>query len=222
MPRRASHAVRWLSESHCYTLQDGDGPTERELLSGDMSRLDWLDQIASFSFHGRSGTYCTVRRETMRRGGAYWYAYRSLQGRTVKRYLGRTADLTIARLEEVADRIATASSATPRTAAGVSEGLIPGGPPAPEPGRPSAQPASLLASKLHPPRLPGALVRRRRLIDRLDTGGLRKLTLLAAPAGFGKTTLVRQWIEEQRARRIRWPGSRSMPATTIPYCSGAT
>ena len=194
MPKRASHAVRWLSQSQRYALQCDAGP-EKVLLPGDTSWLNWLDHIASFSFQGRSGTYCTVRRETLRRGGAYWYAYRSLQGRTVKRYLGRTADLTIARLEEVADRIATASSAKPRPAAGTSEGHISSGPPAPDPGQPSAQPASLLASKLHPPRLPGALVRRLRLIDRLDTGRLCKLTLLAAPAGFGKTTLVRQWIE---------------------------
>ncbi len=195
MPRRVSHAVRWLSQRQCYVLQCGADPAGQVVLPGDAAWLDWLDQIASFSFQGRSGNYCTVRRETLRRGGAYWYAYRSLQGRTVKRYLGRTADLTIARLEEVADRIAAASSASPRTAAGVSEGLIAGGSRATNPGRPSAQPASLLASKLHPPRLPGALVRRLRLVDRLDTGRLCKLTLVAAPAGFGKTTLVRQWIE---------------------------
>src|SRR5439155_14128135 len=52
----------------------------------------------------------------------------------------------------------------------------------------------LLASKLQPPRLPGGLIERTRLLDRLDAGLSRKLTLLSAPAGFGKTTLVRQWI----------------------------
>jgi len=35
----------------------------------------------------------------------------------------------------------------------------------------------------------------------LDAGLERKLTLLAAPAGFGKTTLVRQWLDQNDERR---------------------
>src|SRR5439155_15031557 len=69
-------------------------------------------------------------------------------------------------------------------------------PPSPAPSLPHlAHPMMpLLASKLHPPRLPGGLIERTRLLDRLDAGLSHKLTLLSAPAGFGKTTLVRQWI----------------------------
>lgn len=47
----------------------------------------------------------------------------------------------------------------------------------------------LLVPKLHLPRLHASLVSRERLLDRLDAGLERKLTLLSAPAGFGKTTL---------------------------------
>src|SRR5579884_3295891 len=52
----------------------------------------------------------------------------------------------------------------------------------------------LLASRLSPPRLPALLVERTRLLALLDAGQKQKLTLLQAPAGFGKTTLVNQWI----------------------------
>ncbi|MFN2222349.1 MAG: hypothetical protein ACK2UH_07340, partial [Candidatus Promineifilaceae bacterium] len=55
---------------------------------------------------------------------------------------------------------------------------------------------NLLRTKLHiPPRRPN-LVPRSQLIDRLNDGlaSSHKLTLLSAPAGFGKTTLLGEWI----------------------------
>jgi hypothetical protein len=52
----------------------------------------------------------------------------------------------------------------------------------------------LLATKLFiPPTRPG-IVRRPDLIARLSDGLHRKLTLIAAPAGFGKTTLASEWV----------------------------
>jgi LuxR family maltose regulon positive regulatory protein len=53
-------------------------------------------------------------------------------------------------------------------------------------------PAQVLATKLYIPPVPAA-VRRPRLFERLDAGLQRKLTVVAAPAGFGKTTLVSAW-----------------------------
>ena len=38
------------------------------------------------------------------------------------------------------------------------------------------------------------LVSRPRLIERLNAGLHRKLTLVSAPAGFGKTTLLSEWV----------------------------
>ena len=53
-------------------------------------------------------------------------------------------------------------------------------------------PAPLLFTKLYiPPSRPG-IVQRPRLIERLTMGC--RLTLISAPAGFGKTTLVSEWI----------------------------
>ena len=55
-------------------------------------------------------------------------------------------------------------------------------------------PPNLLNTKLMPPRLHSAVVQRGDLLVRLDAGLTRKLTVVAAPTGFGKTTLVSQWI----------------------------
>ena len=56
----------------------------------------------------------------------------------------------------------------------------------------------LLKTKLHPPAPGKGLVVRRRLVDRLQDGfnNTRNLSLLAAPAGFGKTTLLANWLQQ--------------------------
>ena len=53
---------------------------------------------------------------------------------------------------------------------------------------------SLLRTKLHRPQLPHDLVERSRLLERLDQRRQRPLTLVSAPAGYGKTTLVSSWL----------------------------
>jgi LuxR family maltose regulon positive regulatory protein len=55
-------------------------------------------------------------------------------------------------------------------------------------------PTPLLATKLYVPPPRSLLVRRPRLIERLNEGLRRNLTLVSAPAGFGKTTLVSDWL----------------------------
>src|SRR5690348_7660315 len=55
-------------------------------------------------------------------------------------------------------------------------------------------PASILATKLYLPRLRPEVVSRPRLIERLNEGLRRNLILISAPAGFGKTTLVAEWV----------------------------
>ncbi|MFQ5812728.1 MAG: hypothetical protein ACE5I2_06000 [Anaerolineae bacterium] len=48
----------------------------------------------------------------------------------------------------------------------------------------------LLTTKLYIPPVRPELVSRPRLIEQLNAGLHRKLTLVSAPAGFGKTTLL--------------------------------
>jgi len=59
---------------------------------------------------------------------------------------------------------------------------------------------TLLATKFHIPPVPPQPVRRERLIAELNKSTGVKLTLISAPAGFGKTTLVSMW-----ARQVSMP-----------------
>jgi LuxR family maltose regulon positive regulatory protein len=61
----------------------------------------------------------------------------------------------------------------------------------------------LLATKLHIPALRPHRVPRPRLTARLEAGTAGPLTLLSAPAGFGKSTLLSEWIH-QGGRRVAW------------------
>ena len=61
----------------------------------------------------------------------------------------------------------------------------------------------LLETKLYiPGRHPG-LLSRPRLVERLNQGAQRKLTLVSAPAGSGKSTLVAEWVAASR-RAAAW------------------
>src|SRR5438874_873562 len=67
-------------------------------------------------------------------------------------------------------------------------------------------PTPILATKLYLPPLRPNVVSRPRLLERLNEGLHRKLTLIAAPAGFGKTTLVSEWVAfiERARTRTAW------------------
>jgi ATP/maltotriose-dependent transcriptional regulator MalT len=56
-------------------------------------------------------------------------------------------------------------------------------------------PIAILTTKLHTPPVRPNWVPRPRLINRLDEGLNRKLTLVSAPAGYGKTTLITSWLQ---------------------------
>jgi LuxR family transcriptional regulator, maltose regulon positive regulatory protein len=137
-----------------------------------------------------------------------------------KRYLGRTTELTPARLEQVTAQLATDALRTGQgtLTRGVARAEIPAQhvmtSPIPSlksgmsarsaaPPLPSRLHEMRLATKLHMPRLRPRLVRRNHLIERLQQVGEAPLTLISAPAGFGKTTLLAQWLAESR-RDTAW------------------
>jgi len=70
-------------------------------------------------------------------------------------------------------------------------------------GRPDAP--VLLVTKLHPPSVLAQTIARERLFERLREGRGLKLSLVAGPAGFGKSTLLAAWREEEtRERPVAW------------------
>ena len=61
----------------------------------------------------------------------------------------------------------------------------------------------LLTTKLHVPRPRPDFVPRQRLLVRLAEGAARELTLVCAPAGFGKTTLLADWAHRME-QPVAW------------------
>ncbi|MGH2586509.1 MAG: LuxR C-terminal-related transcriptional regulator [Dehalococcoidia bacterium] len=73
------------------------------------------------------------------------------------------------------------------------------------PGASGAEAAVILESKLHSPLLHPEHISRPRLLRRLDEGLARRLTLVDAPAGSGKSTLIAEWCaSEPIAGRVAW------------------
>ena len=70
----------------------------------------------------------------------------------------------------------------------------------------------LLTTKLYIPPVRPELMSRPRLIERLNAGLHRKLTLISAPAGFGKTTLLSEWIHSGVSSREYGEGEEHEPA----------
>jgi len=89
----------------------------------------WLEnkKTRSFSFSGKYGHF-TARKENKQRGTEYWYAYRWLDGKTVKSYLGVSKKLTDHKLNEVARKLTRQnnSKASKQNALKTTSGLVGG------------------------------------------------------------------------------------------------
>ena len=61
----------------------------------------------------------------------------------------------------------------------------------------------LLKTKINIPPMSTKLLSRQHLLEKLDAGIDKKLTLISAPAGFGKSSLIYHWFNERRPQ-IAW------------------
>ncbi len=173
--------------------QDGQ---EQVLTVGTAGWFTWLETASTFSFISATGSF-TARREQAghKRGGWYWKAYRKQHGKLSSRYLGKSETLTLAHLQTVAQAMADVHVETaPDTDV---DAALPAAQAAASGMRSDAL-TPLLATKLHRPQPRAHLVRRPQLVARLTQGVMSPLTLVSAPAGFGKTTLLAQWLAESR------------------------
>ena len=78
-------------------------------------------------------------------------------------------------------------------------------------------PAELLTAKFHVPPLGGQRVARSRLLKRLDDGLQGPLTLISAPAGYGKTVLLSYWASRIAAGAS---GRRPVPVAWLALDAG--
>ena len=101
--RRARISERWLYDP---ALPSG------EIELDTPAWFAWLEAATTISFSypifepscGYIVGFMTVRKERKQRGYQYWSAYRRWSGRLRKRYVGRSRQVTLARLEAIAER----------------------------------------------------------------------------------------------------------------------
>src|SRR6266480_2399910 len=95
-------------------LSLGGSAPEHVIAVGGSAWQGWLEEPSNtvFGFEHLASRF-TARRE-LQRGHWYWYAYRRRGGRLRKAYLGRSSDLTLERLTEVAGGLEDAAVEPPR------------------------------------------------------------------------------------------------------------
>ncbi len=147
----------------------------------------WLGDARSFTFAGDAGTF-TARHEE-RSGRTFWYAYRQQRGALRKVYLGRSAELTLERLQQAAATLASAGGARARSDS------------------PPARSNPLIATKMSMPQPGPSLIARPAVVAlSLQSVQAHPCTLIAAPPGFGKTTLLVMTSErlKERGWEVAW------------------
>ncbi len=102
-PRQAASVVVRAKDVACATgyelCQDG--------LSRCFKYTEWerlVEQIEEFEFHGTAGSFI-ARKDKRAHGHIYWHAYTWGSAGRRKAYLGRPAELTLARLEAMAKKL---------------------------------------------------------------------------------------------------------------------
>jgi LuxR family maltose regulon positive regulatory protein len=171
-----------------------------------------LEQIDSFGFEDQSGRSFTARREP-RDQQWYWYAYRKSGKKLRKLYLGKTEQLKPARLQAAARQLAalpheaqanassepsTRSIAGPLNAKHKMDGF-------------------LRSTRLQVPTPPANLLARPRLTQQLrrplqeapaaspsQRRSQTLLTIITAPAGYGKSTLLSEWLHHVDDLGVSW------------------
>jgi len=143
----------------------------------------WLQLHEKFRFKGKAGRFSA--RKECRPGGLYWYGYRRRGGKLHKVYLGKSEELTLTRLEKAAADLAG-------NPFGLSIQKVTSV---------EAAPASFAQqTKIRPTTLPPNLVTRTRLTDQMQT----PVTIISAPGGYGKSTLLNTWRQVHPTLPVAW------------------
>ncbi len=136
MPKKAEYAIRYSHAIKGYELFHG--PSCYPITDSGTLQV-WLSLVSTLSFCSPTGETFTLRKETKQRGGVYWYAYKRVNGRIEKKYIGEQSKVTLEALEALARYFTDLASPAPKPP--------PVSPPPPPPPQPPPTPKS-------PPRKP--------------------------------------------------------------------
>jgi LuxR family transcriptional regulator, maltose regulon positive regulatory protein len=153
--------------------------TANSVRIGSSQWFTWLAENDRFVVEGNSGRYLAQRE--IRREHGYWYGYRRHNKKLFKTYLGRTEELTHDRLEQAA--VSLSGKILIERLSDETPGEI-------RPPKESWGDVLILPlTKIRPPSLPSLLVTRPRLTREFN----KPVTILSAPSGQGKSTLLNEW-----------------------------
>jgi LuxR family maltose regulon positive regulatory protein len=172
MPKVPAYTLAWSPVRESYELYESRDREVLGIVPDSPAWFAWLDQVSSFAFSGKSGHY-TARKEAKQRGDQYWSAYLAAGEHLTKKYLGKSADLSLARLEHSAEILHTQSAAQmlpPVTRALATTKSEMDATPRPLLAQRNTPLHPLLATKLHAPRPRTHLVPRSHLVERLQQG----------------------------------------------------
>lgn len=163
------------------------------IVIGTPAWYDWLEHHTAFTFADHVGIF-HARKQEKGAGDLKWKAYRTRAGKLYRVHLGYSDSLILDRLL-VAARILAGERAQVESVKVSPAEFVVSLHPVPKTADNPGFPSSLMRTKLYPPRNRNDLISRARLIERLNEGLSGNITLLCAPAGFGKTTLLTQWLQ---------------------------
>lgn len=156
------------------------------ILVGNPDWFAWLELNSAFAFASAEGHF-TARKEQSQRDDPYWKAYRKRGAKAYHTYLGRSQDLTLERLQLVAQALAPGDDSPL-----ANENLRAAGN---DLARTIQSPAFSVSPLL------ANFLSRSRLFSPLRAN--RRLTVLTAPSGYGKTALVADWTRADQ-RKTAW------------------
>src|SRR5438034_1006931 len=178
-----------VKSGRLYQLGRESGPID----VGSPSWYDWLEEHTSFLFVDHMGAM-TVRKIGTDHGESEWKASRTRMGMVLTVSLGPSLAINLSNLHSAARRLAGTHAhigSTTRSTARPAASTLP----VPMTAASSGSLSSLIRTKLYRPRSGSDVIPRTRLIERLNAALGDEITLVCAPAGFGKSTLLAQWVQ---------------------------
>jgi LuxR family maltose regulon positive regulatory protein len=191
--------IPYVMDERLYRSENESDP----IVLGTPEWYDWLEQHTAFTFVDAAGTF-TARKSMLRTGPSYWIADCTRQDKPSRIYLGYSHTLTLEKLKATArtfagEHVSTEqddASLTQSTASRISMHT------SPRNASTVDHHMALVQTKVYEPRKRSDLITRERLLKRLNEGLSGPFTLLCAPAGFGKTTLISQWMQSMNRSKV--------------------